>query len=108
MPNRSVASTITDAAGLGACRGADPKGKIAKTCVTKFQAAFDSTAPASELITFQNISIAIAEYERSQVFVNTPWRSYIEGDRDAISKAAKRGARLFYASAGESGAGCGE
>lgn len=45
---KGIASTITDAAGLGACRGADPKGKIAKTCVTKFQAAFDKACAGQD------------------------------------------------------------
>jgi len=62
----------------------------------EFQTAFDSIQPAEELITFENIVKVIGEYERSQVFVDTPWKTYVQGDDDAISEAAKRGALLFY------------
>ena len=58
--------------------------------------AFASAAPAEQLITFDNIALAIGEYQRSQVFVNSPWRSYVRGDNDAIGDAAKRGAILFF------------
>jgi len=61
---------------------------------------------AEELITFDNISDAIGEYERSQVFVNTPWKAYVEGDDHALTEAQKRGALLFFRSADAGGAGC--
>jgi len=67
--------------------------------LTEFQTAFDSTQPAEELITFDNIVKAIGEYERSQVFVDTSWKSYVQGNDDAINEAAKRGALLFYGAA---------
>jgi cytochrome c peroxidase len=66
----------------------------------EFQAAFDSTADAETLITFGNIAKAIAAYENSQVFVDTPWRAYVQGQTDAISEPVKRGALLFYGKAG--------
>lgn len=61
---------------------------------------------ADELITEQNYSEAIAEYERSQVFIETPWKSYIEGNKIAISESAKKGAVLFYTDHNNGGAGC--
>ena len=73
----------------------------------KFQFALsNSNGSAEELITEQNVSMLIAEYERSQAFVNTPWKKYIEGNRKAISKKAKRGAILFYTSSSKGGANC--
>jgi cytochrome c peroxidase len=61
-----------------------------------FQTAFASAASAEQLITFANIALAIGEYQRSMVFVDTPWNAYVQGDNNAISDSAKRGALLFY------------
>ena len=61
---------------------------------------------AEELITYANIADALAEYQRSQVFVDTPWKSYVQGDDNAISNQAKRGALLFLRSRDEGGADC--
>lgn len=33
---------------------------------------------------------------RSQVFINNPWKHYLEGDPNAISETAKQGALLFF------------
>ncbi|TJY59558.1 cytochrome C peroxidase [Sinimarinibacterium sp. CAU 1509] len=72
-----------------------------------FQSAFNTAAPADQLVTDSNIATAIAAYERSQLFVDTPWSRYIGGDLTAISDPAKRGALLFFTRADEGGAGCG-
>jgi cytochrome c peroxidase len=64
----------------------------------------DGDAP--EMISYELIAEALGTYERSQVFVNTPWKAYIEGDDQALSLAAKRGALLFYQSAEQGGADC--
>ena len=61
-----------------------------------FQNAFNSTANAETLITYANISKAIGEYGRSQVFVNSPWKAYVQGNKNVISDSAKRGALLFF------------
>jgi len=79
---------------------------IPNTWLELFQEAFQSTAHPQELISFHNISLAIGEYERSQVFVNNPWRAYVEGDDSAIPEAGKRGAILFFTEAKDGGAGC--
>ncbi len=81
--------------------------RLKKNWLKAFRTGFsDPTTSADDLITEQNISEAIAEYERSQVFINTPWKRYIEGDRQALSLAAKKGAKLFYTSQSKGGAGC--
>ena len=56
--------------------------------------------------TFNNIADAIAEYERSQVFVNTPWKAYVEGNTSAISPEAKEGAKLFFTKYEDGGLNC--
>lgn len=57
-------------------------------------------------ITYARIAAAIAAYEESQVFTDTPWRAYVEGDDSAIGDEAKRGALLFFGMGPEGGFGC--
>lgn len=70
-----------------------------------FQTAFASAEPAEQLITFDNIALAMGEYQRSMVFVDTPWKAYVDGDLDAISDEAKQGAKLFFGDP-QPGLGC--
>ena len=58
------------------------------------------------LITSKNIGDSIGEYERSQLFINNPWRAYVQGNNGTISEQAKQGAILFYGSYEEGGANC--
>ena len=75
--------------------------------VPLFRKAFDKpNASVEKLVTPNNISIAIAEYERTMTFTNTPWKSYVRGDDRAISESAKRGAMLFFTRKSEGGANC--
>ncbi len=73
--------------------------------LAEFQTAFVSSAPADQLITFDNIALAIGEYQRSMLFIDTPWKAYVEGNLGAISVEAKQGAKLFFADPQE-GLGC--
>jgi cytochrome c peroxidase len=61
---------------------------------------------SEQLITEQNISFAIAQYEMSQVFIDNPWLHYIEGNTSALTDSAKRGAILFYQNKEQAGADC--
>ena len=75
--------------------------------LNEFRKGFsDKKGSKDELITEQNISAAIAEYERSQIFINNPWKHYLQGDDKAISSEAKRGALLFFTSKAKNGANC--
>lgn len=74
--------------------------------LVEFQTAFDSIDTAETLITFDNIAHAIAEYQRSMVFVNSPWQAYLSGDLDALSEPQKQGALLFFQTPQAGGAGC--
>ena len=58
------------------------------------------------IVTHTRIAEAIGEYERSQVFVNSPWKAYVEGDNMAIGESAKRGATVFFNSIENGGANC--
>ncbi|HEX9795204.1 MAG TPA: cytochrome c peroxidase [Planctomycetota bacterium] len=72
-------------------------GEIAENWLPLFQTGFsDPGGTAMSLITYSNIAHAIGEYERSQVFVNSPWKAFVQGNNAAISPAAKRGALLFF------------
>jgi len=81
--------------------------RLKKNWLEAFRFGFsDAQGSADELITEQNISAAIAEYERSQVFINNPWRRYLEGDDKAISSSAKKGALIFFNTEDKGGANC--
>lgn len=72
-----------------------------------FRKAFnDPSGPVERLITTNKISIAIAAYERTMTFTNTPWKAYVQGNASAISESAKRGAALFYEPVADGGANC--
>jgi len=74
--------------------------------LTEFQTAFNSNADTEDLVTFANIGKAMGEYERSMVFINSPWRNYLDGDITALTEQQKQGALLFFNTAKDNGAGC--
>ncbi|WP_158278773.1 cytochrome-c peroxidase [Leucothrix arctica] len=75
--------------------------------LTAFRTTFSAPeATASQLITEQSISELLAEYQRSQLFIDTPWRQYINGNTLAISEEAKVGALLFYQGREKGGYAC--
>ena len=74
--------------------------------LAEFQQALGSTGSAETLITFDNIAHAIGEYERSMVFIQSPWQDYIEGDLTSLNEQEKSGAQLFFTSVNDGGAGC--
>ncbi len=75
--------------------------------LARFRTGFGQPAGSAEqLITFDNIMRAIAEFQRSATFVDTPWRRYVQGDLSAISETAKRGALVFYKGVAQGGAAC--
>lgn len=74
--------------------------------LVEFQTAFGGATVAEDLITYDRIAHALAEYERSMVFTNHPWQQYLDGNKNAISDAAKKGAQLFFTKPEDGGAGC--
>lgn len=73
---------------------------------TEFQTAFGTSESAQTLVSYDNIATALAAYEASQVFINNPWKNYLDGSGDAISDDAKRGAILFFTSNQNGGGDC--
>lgn len=79
----------------------------AQNWLALFRAGFDQPAgDADTLITQVNVQRALAAYIASQIFVDTPWKRYVEGARDAISDDAKQGALLFLKGADQGGFAC--
>ena len=75
--------------------------------LAEFRKAFQAPeANARTLITEQHIAEALANYERSQVFVDNPWRKYVQGDLTALNDNAKQGALLFFRKRNEGGFDC--
>lgn len=72
-----------------------------------FREAFhDDASPPQRLVTANRIAAALAEFEKTMTFTNTPWKAYVRGDSTAIGESAKRGAILFFKPSTESGADC--
>ncbi|WP_420428097.1 cytochrome-c peroxidase [Algiphilus sp.] len=72
----------------------------------RFQTAFNSSADAESLVRYDNVAEALAAYQRSQLFVDTPWKAYVQGDASALSPAQKRGALVFFNGVEAGGANC--
>ncbi|MCR9277224.1 MAG: hypothetical protein NXH85_04560 [Pseudomonadaceae bacterium] len=68
----------------------------------------DPTGTAAQLITYDNIALAIAAYESSQTFVDNGFKRFVEGDTSSLSGDAKLGALLFYGEAGCAGCHSGD
>lgn len=72
-----------------------------------WNAMFDA-AFGDEDIDFNRIAEAISAYEESMLFINNPWKSYVQGELDAITDQQKEGAILFFTSSDDNGGGCSE
>lgn len=70
---------------------------------SEFNTAFGDSLGVN---TYGRIAEAIGEYERSQTFVDSPFKAFVEGDDSAISDSAKRGALDFFNSIADGGANC--
>lgn len=55
-----------------------------------------NTAFGAGNMNVNNMVRAIAQFERSQTFVNAPWDRYIRGEANALTDPQKRGAQLFF------------
>lgn len=58
---------------------------------------FDAAYPEDdERVSWINIRLAIATFQRTLISSNAPYDAFILGKEDAISQSAKRGANLFF------------
>lgn len=67
---------------------------------------FLATFGASDSLTMLNIQKAIAAYMETQIFVDTPWRAYVQGDTQSLDDNARQGALLFFRARDQGGLGC--
>ncbi len=85
----------------------NPKADGPANWLALFRAGFGQPqAAANEVITILNVQRALAAFVDAQIFVETPWREYLEGTLTAISEDAKQGARLFLKAKADGGLGC--
>jgi cytochrome c peroxidase len=83
------------------------------TFVRLFRDAFPQEAARADAARDLNILInditvlrATATFLRTAVTRNSPWDRFLAGENSALTQAQRRGARLFFTSAREGGAGC--
>jgi|AntDeeMetagen681_2_1112603.scaffolds.fasta_scaffold00001_179 cytochrome c peroxidase len=106
--NESVRTHLAKRLGgvLGELQNPDSDGIPGPDWPQRFEAVFGAAREGEALTTYERIAFAIAAYESSQVFVDTPWQAYVQGDKDALTDSQKKGALLFYRSVENGGAGC--
>jgi cytochrome c peroxidase len=66
----------------------------------------EEKSPLHSLLNFSRVQYLLGEYEKSQIFINTPWKKYLEGNMSELSSSAKKGGILFYKDVAQGGAGC--
>ncbi|MCP5326187.1 MAG: cytochrome-c peroxidase [Oceanospirillaceae bacterium] len=102
-----LAARLADTgAGSGELSTPDADGIAGDDWQAAFEEVYKGEADVANLISYARIADAIGAYENSQVFVDNPWKAYVEGDNSALSAAQKRGAMLFFRAADDGGAGC--
>lgn len=77
----------------------------ANAFINEWPQAFELAYGDTE-INFNRIAQAIGEYERSMVFVESPWQAYLNGDNSALSEDQKQGALAFFTPRQQGGSGC--
>lgn len=66
----------------------------------------DNEEDLSILMNFDRIQDLLGKYQRTQIFIESPWKNYLDGNKGSLSSSEKRGAILFYSNADDGGAGC--
>ena len=78
------------------------EGRLIGDWDTEFSGAFGDAT-----ITYARIAEAIGEYERSQTFVDTPWKKFVlKAKKMPLVNQQNRGAMMFFDSAENGGANC--
>lgn len=62
--------------------------------------------PELPMVQAEHLAVALGAYQRSLLFVDTPWAAYVQGDIDAIPDAVKQGAMVFLRTTAEGGLNC--
>ncbi|WP_046007227.1 cytochrome c peroxidase [Pseudoalteromonas rubra] len=90
-PNEAVRAHL--AARIGNYGSA--QGELFRNQWRDYFAAVYGDKSAEEIITFDNITRALAAYQQSMNFTDNPWNRYVQGDKNALSESEKRGAYLY-------------
>ncbi len=72
----------------------------------EFSQVFTKNKNLNSHISLQQFQKAIAAYQTSQTFIDTPWSKYINGNSDTLTLSQKRGALLFFNDYENNGANC--
>ena len=65
-----------------------------------------ASGSADDLINGDTLQRAVGAFARTVITRNTPWDRFLAGDNSALTARQFNGARLFFTSATEGGAGC--
>lgn len=71
-----------------------------------FQSVHGVADADGQMISVARVVEALAAYQRSMTFTQSPWRAFVEGDDGALDEQALIGARLFFAPLARGGLGC--
>ncbi|MCG7537320.1 cytochrome c peroxidase [Pseudoalteromonas sp. OOF1S-7] len=71
------------------------RGELFRNQWRDYFAAVYGDKSAEEIVTFDNITRALAAYQQSMNFTDNPWNRYVQGDKNALSESEKRGAYLY-------------
>jgi cytochrome c peroxidase len=70
---------------------------IQRNWEVSFRDAFDDYVSSTEsIVSYDNVALALGEYQRSQVALDNPFFQYLEGNYSAISQVAVSGAIKFF------------
>jgi cytochrome c peroxidase len=88
-------------AGLAVHRMADGPAAVAEA-YPEYRALFDAAfpdRPDGERVSMETAGLAIAAYERTILATEAPFQRWLRGETDAMSRAQKRGAVVFFGKA---------
>jgi cytochrome c peroxidase len=89
-----------------ALQGVMPYRKLFRDAFPEEAAQSDAANDLNLLINNLTVLRATASFMRTVVTRNTPWDKFVAGDNNALTGSQRRGARLFFTSATQGGAGC--
>jgi cytochrome c peroxidase len=74
--------------------------------LSRFAGAYGDKQTDASSLTMERLEQALSDYQRSLMFVDSPWARFLAGRDDAVDVVSKRGAKLFFEGADRGGAGC--
>ena len=87
-------------------RGHADKNYLSEDAAENWRALFSAAFDESQPVTLVNMQKALSAYISSQIFIDTPWKDFLDGDDAALSQSALRGAQAFLLPLDKGGLGC--